>query len=89
MLDFAKNKAFWERVRTSDDYAIHRKELNEIYERAFKTPPRPHSAEEILNNNDNGLWRLQFDQLQSSALLALIYPDNEKYYRELVDTVWA
>ena len=89
MLDFAKNKAFWERVRTSDDYAIHRKELMEIYERAFKTPPRPHSAEEIFSANDNGLWRLQFDQLQSSALLALIYPDNEKYYRELIDTVWA
>ena len=89
MLDFAKNKAFWERVRTSDDYAIHRKELMEIYERAFKTPPRPHSAEEIFSANDNGLWRLQFDQLQSSALLALIYPNNEKYYRELVDTVWA
>jgi len=89
MLDFAKDKKFWENVRVSDDYAQGRRELLELYESAFKTAPRPHSAKEILNNNDGGLWRLQFDQIQSSALLALIYPDNTEYYDNLVDTVWA
>lgn len=89
MLDFAKNKAFWENVRTNKDYAWQIEEIKEIYQRAFQTPPRPHSITEILENNDHGLWRLQFDHLQSSFLLALIYPDNEEYYNSLLDTVWA
>ncbi len=89
MLDFAKDPKFWERVRTSDEYAWVVEEIKEIYQRAFKSSPRPHSAREILENNDNGLWRLQFDHLQSSFLLALIYPDNEEYYNSLIDTVWA
>ena len=42
-----------------------------------------------MNNDDKGLWRLQFDHLQSSALLSLIYPDNEEYYNNLVKTIWA
>lgn len=89
MLDFALDKALWERVRTSDDYIQHRNEIETLYNEAFKTEPRPHSAEEILNNDDGGLWRLQFDHLQSSALMALIYPDNQEYYKSLVDSIWA
>ena len=79
MLDFAKDKKFWEKVRTSNDYAQHRQEVLELYEKAFKTEPRPHSAKEILENNDNGLWRLQFDQLQTASMLSLIYPEEDKY----------
>ena len=89
MLDFAKDKALWERIRTDKAYEQHRRELSELYEKAFKTPPRAHSADDILNNNDHGLWRLQFDHLQASALMSLIYPDNEEYYKNLVDSVWA
>ena len=89
MLDFALDKKLWENVRVSPDFALHRKEINELYEKSFKVAPRPHSAREIFENNDNGLWRLQFDQIQSSALMALIYPDNEEYYNNLVDTLWA
>ncbi len=89
MLDFALDKALWERVRTSSDYAQHRREIKELYEKAFKVEPRAHSAEEILNNDDKGLWRLQFDHLQSSALMALIYPDNEEYYNNLIKIIWA
>ena len=89
MLDFAKDKKFWEKVRTSNDYAQHRQEVLELYKKAFKTEPRPHSAKEILENNDNGLWRLQFDQLQTASMLSLIYPDNEEYYDNLLKIVWA
>lgn len=89
MLDFARDKKLWENVRVSDDFSQHRKELLALYEKSFKEAPRPHSASDILENNDNGLWRLQFDQLQSSALLSLIYPDNKEYYNALVDTAWA
>ncbi len=89
MLDFARDKSFWENVRTSDKFSQHRKEIIDIYNEAFKVSPRPHSAKEILENDDKGLWRLQFDHLQSSALLSLIYPDNEEYYNNLVDIIWA
>lgn len=89
MLDFARDKALWERVRTSADFAQHRSELEELYKNAFSEEPRPHSAEEILENNDNGLWRRQFDHLQSAALMSLIYPENEEYYKNLLKIVWA
>ncbi len=89
MLDFAKDKKLWERVRTSDEFEQHRREIRELYDKAFEVEPRSHSAWDILDNNDNGLWRLQFDHLQASALMALIYPDNEEYYRRLVETIWA
>ena len=80
MLEFAKDPKFWEKVRTSEEFKWHREEILELYEKAFQTEPRSHSADEILNNDDKGLWRLQFDHLQSSALLSLIYPENEEYY---------
>ncbi|MBO5313484.1 MAG: heparinase II/III family protein [Clostridia bacterium] len=91
MLDFAKDKTLWERVRVSEEFSQHRKEIEELYKKAFQTEPRPHSVEEVLINEGrgDGLWRLQFDQLQSSALMALIYPDNEEYYLNLLRTVWA
>ncbi len=89
MLEFAKDKAFWEKVRTADEYKWHIEEIKAVYNEAFKTEPRAHSAEDILNNDDKGLWRLQFDHLQSSCLLSLIYPDNEVYYNNLIKSVWA
>ena len=89
MLDFAKDKALWQRVRTSDDYIQHRKEIKEIYDEAFTEEPRPHSVEEILNNNDKGLWLRSLNQLQSATMMSLIYPDNEEYYNNLLRIVWA
>ena len=89
MLDFAKDKKFWENVRQSDEFKWHREEIKELYDKAFKVEPRAHSAEDILGNDDKGLWRLQFDHLQSSALMALIYPENEEYYNNLLKIVWA
>ena len=79
MLDFARDKDFWERVRTSQEFEQHRREIKELYDEAFgKRKPRPHTADEILNENENGTWRLQFDHLQSSAILSLIYPENDE-----------
>ena len=90
MLDFARDKSFWERVRTSDEFIQHRQEIKALYDEAFgKEKPRAHTADEILNENDRGIWRLQFDHLQSSAILSLIYPENEEYYNNLLNSVWA
>ena len=89
MLDFAKDKALWDRVRTSDAFYQHRKEIKEIYDEAFTEAPRPHSVEEILENNDKGLWLRSLNQLQSATMMSLIYPDNEEYYNNLLRIVWA
>ena len=35
MLDFAKDKKFWENVRTSNDYAQHRQEILDLYKESF------------------------------------------------------
>ncbi|MBO5110292.1 MAG: heparinase II/III family protein [Clostridia bacterium] len=89
MLDFAKDKALWQKVRESEDFATHRAQLLALYEEAFRVEPRAHSVEDILSQNDHMLWRKQFDHLQTSALLTLIYPENEEYYNNLLRTIWA
>lgn len=89
MLDFAKDKKFWERVRTSDDYKRLRDDLKDEYEKHQKEPARPRSAKEILKNEDHGTYFRNICQLQHTALMALIYPDNEEYYDNLVDVIWA
>ena len=35
MLDFARDKSFWERVRTSPDFEQHRQEVKKLYDEAF------------------------------------------------------
>ena len=88
MFERAKDKALWEKVRTSDDYARHREAIKASYDHFFEVPPSPHTAREILENNDHGKHFRHLCQLQSAALLALIYPDSEEYYNSLVDIVW-
>ena len=89
MLDFARDKNLWIKVRESEDYAQHRAEIRALYEEAFREEPRAHSHKDILTQNDHDLWRKQFDHLQSAALMALIYPENEEYYDNLLKIVWA
>lgn len=89
MLELAKDKKFWERVRTSDDYKRLRDDLLEEYNKNNTEPPRPRSAKEILNNEDHGTYFRNINQLEYAALMALIYPDEEKYYNHLVDVIWA
>ena len=90
MLDFAKDKKLWENVRVSDDFARHREEILAKYESAFaQGNPAPHTVEEILSKDDHGKWAMMLNQLQTSALLSLIYPDNEEYYNNLLKVIWA
>ena len=53
MMDFAKNKSFWENVRLSDDFAQHRDDVLALYKDAFKVEPRAHSYKDILENKIN------------------------------------
>ena len=89
MLDFAKDKKLWENVRVSDDFARHREEILAKYQKSFDVEPAPHTVEEILDKDDHGKWARSLNQLQTSALLSLIYPDNEEYYNNLLKIVWA
>ena len=85
----AKDQEFWEKVRTDNSYAWHRKEIMELYKRAFSVSPRPCSAKEILNNNEQEKYYRSLEQLQSAALMALICSNNKEYYDSLIDIIWS
>ena len=89
MLDFAKEKALWDNIRESEDFARHREEILAKYKASFEIEPSPHTVEEILGKDDHGKWARSLNQLQTSALMSLIYPDNEEYYNNLLKIVWS
>ena len=90
IIDIAKDGAFWEKVRTDDDYSRFRDEIKKKYDEVFsEEKPRPRSAKEILENNDHAIYFRSLRQLQTAALMALIYQNDETYYDNLVDIVWA
>lgn len=88
MFDIAKDPKIWEKVRNDESFARHRKELIESYEEKFKVAPRCSTAWQVLEYPNVGGGSDSFRQLQATALLALIYPEEEKYYRSLVEVVW-
>ena len=90
MFELAKDKKFWEKVRTSDDYKRLRDDLLEEYEKHQPNKPvLPRSAKEILEYNDHGTYFRNLNLLEYTTILALIYPDNQEYYDKLVEIVWA
>ncbi|MBQ8392214.1 MAG: heparinase II/III family protein [Clostridia bacterium] len=89
MLDFAKDKKFWDYVRESDDFARHRREIKEKYDWAFEEKPRHITYDAYFERGeDKMLWYRQLFQLQSSAILSMIYYDNDEYFNNLVDIIW-
>ncbi len=89
MFEIAKDPKVWERVRNDEAFARHRKEIKAKYDKVFQVRPRASNAWDVLEFPDAKTGKPDtFHQLQSSALMALIYPDNEEYYRSLVETVW-
>ena len=89
MLDFAKDKKFWDYVRESDDFARHRREIKEKYDWAFEERPRLITYDGYFERGeDKMLWYRQLFQLQSSAILSMIYYDNEEYFNNLIDIIW-
>ena len=89
MLEFAKDKSFWDHVRTSDEFARHRKEVKEKYDWAFKESPALMTYSTYFGKGDQGnLWYRQLFQLQTSALMSLIYYDNDEYFNNLIDIIW-
>ena len=89
MFDIARDKALWERIRNDEAFARHRAEIKEQYDKVFQVRPRCSPAWFVLNYpNEQGSGADGFRQLQTSALMALIYPDNEEYFRNLVEVIW-
>ena len=88
MFDIARDPKVWERVRNDEAFARHRKEIKEAYDKASKVRPRCASAWVVLDYPNVSDGTDSFRLLQSSALLSLIYPDNEEYYKMLVECVW-
>ena len=92
MFDIARDPKIWERIRNDEAFARHRKEIKEQYDKVFEIPPRAANAWEVLEfgkpRKDGERGPETYRQLQTSALLALIYPDNEEYYRSLVEVIW-
>ena len=88
MFDIARDPKVWERIRNDEAFARHRKELTEAYDKYFAVKPRCATAWEVLDFPKVGGISDHFRQLQTVAILALIYPENEEYYRSLVEVVW-
>ncbi|MBR7101610.1 MAG: heparinase II/III family protein [Clostridia bacterium] len=89
MLDFAKDKKFWDYVRESEDFARHRKEIKEKYDWAFEGKPQLMTYGTYFGKGDQGnIWYRQLFQLQSAALMSMIYYDNEEYFNNLIEIIW-
>ena len=96
MLEKAKNPAFWEMVRTSPAYDSLRKELLTFWEENC-TEPLPAEKYSLFISYSVTGSRTEYQKplfirrrgLCASAVLSLIYPDNETYFTTLCDFIWA
>ena len=77
MFEIARDPKIWEKVRNDEAFARHRKEIKEAYEKSYQKPPRASTASFVLKYPNCEGGADHFRQLQSAALLALIYPENE------------
>jgi len=97
LLGKAMDKAFWQQVREKDCYAHYREELHGLWRTHCENKPI-----EVLSYTDfKRYWvdgnrsvyqRPYFDRrlaMDCAALLALIYPDEEKYLNRLMDQIYA
>lgn len=92
-----KDKAFWETVRTDPAYSFLVKELLEIYEKDGQGEIKDISYDAFMEYHRTGS-RQKFEldyyfprrrRLNACALLSLIYPEEEAYFQNLMNTIWA
>lgn len=91
MLAFAKDKALWEKIRTAPEYQRHRDEIFAKYEWAFSRPTPVLTYWQVAGDEGKDVGDLLYHRefrLYTTAILSLIYPDNETYFRQLIDTIW-
>lgn len=93
----ARDKKFWEQVRCDSRYKFLVDELKEMYEKYASGEIADISYDAFMDyhktgNRDLFEWEYYFprrNRLNCCALLSLIYPDNEEYFTNLLNTIWA
>lgn len=96
-LDRAKSKKFWETVRTNPKYQPMIDEVLQEYELVAQDEIKDISYDAFMNYHRTGERKLfereyympRRQRLNVCALLSLIYPDNEAYFSNLMNTIWA
>ena len=96
MLEQAKDPKFWEKVRTEEKHRKIREELLQLWETecAGEIPTPTYSQYQAFFREGS---RKPFEtpygrrrrQTGVSALLALIYPEQERYFGKMIDAMWA
>ena len=95
-IEKAKDTQFWEKVRSCSDYAPFVKELLNIWEKdcTHDIPASKYSEYIIFDLTGS---RTEYEQsyftrrraMNASALLSLIFPEEQKYHTKLCDVIWA
>jgi len=96
LLEKARSPEFWEKVRTSPAYAPFIEKLLEVWEQNCLDDIPAEKFSIFMSYHLTGS-RKEYQKpsltkrraLVASAMLALIYPDEEKYFAKLCDTIWA
>lgn len=97
LLGRALDKNFWESVRKKECFSSHREELmgywNEICEAGPLTALRYSDFKLFWTTGNRDIYEKEYffrrKALITSSLLALIYPEEEKYINEAMDVIYA
>ena len=96
MLERAKDPEFWEEVRTEEKYRSVRETLMKLWETEcsgeIAVPTYSEYRAFFRTGSHDPYWtpyRRRRMQTGIPALLALIYPGEERYLEKAVDAVWA
>ena len=93
----AKSEKFWKEVRSNPQYRFLIDELFDIYQECAQGEIKDISYDAFMeyhrtgkrNLLENNYYFPRRRRLNVCALLSLIYPDNEEYFNNLLNTIWA
>ncbi len=96
LLGIGTDKNFWERVRTADEFARYREELFMLWDthgEALELPALTYSKYKMFfESGDRDEYEHKYFPrrvaLNSAALLSLIYPEEDRYLRRLMDVIY-
>ena len=97
LLGKAMDTNFWREVREKDCYATYRAELLALWEKHCENGPitalRYQDFKRFWEDGNRGVYESTYFTrrlaLDASALLSLIYPEEERYFIRLMDQIYA